>query len=232
LQQAFNFYLYARDVSGIDKLSEPRIMDFGAGWGRIARLFLREARPQDILASDTMSLAISCLRETGGAFQIIQNPPAPPIPGFQRTFNLIYAFSVFSHLSEPYTRAWLDYLLMLLQPEGHLVFTTRGLRFISDLESIKAQSMEVINSYETAKVNEYLRQLRNFPDPEIIRHRFVAGEFQFYPIANASLPEDCTGETLIPRRYLETHYRPYFAGFNEDIPDVNQSVIVLKKPAS
>ena len=41
LQQAFSFYLYVRSVSGIDKLPDPRVMDFGAGWGRIARLFLR-----------------------------------------------------------------------------------------------------------------------------------------------------------------------------------------------
>ena len=62
-------------------------MDFGAGWGRIARFFLREARPQDIVAVDTMSFAIECLRKTGAAFQIVHNPPAPPIPGFQQTFH-------------------------------------------------------------------------------------------------------------------------------------------------
>ena len=131
------------------------------------KVFLREAHPQDIVASDTMSLAINCMRETGGAFQIIQNPPAPPIPGFQQTFNLIYAFSVFSHLSEPYTRAWLDYLLMLLRPGGHLVFTTRGRHFINDLEAIKAQSDDYIHSQKTAGVGEYLQQLRDFPDPTI-----------------------------------------------------------------
>lgn len=233
LEEAFSFYLHARAVSGIGNLSEPRIMDFGAGWGRIARLFLREARPQDIVAADTMSFAIECLRETGSAFQIVHNPPAPPIPEFEQSFHLIYAYSVFSHLSEPYSRAWFDYLLTLLQPGGHLVFTTRGGRFINDLASIRAQSNDFINSHRTANVAGYLQQLReNFPDPAIIRHRYAAGEFQFYLVGHSKLIDDCTGETIIPRSYFETHYRPYFAGFNEDVPNVNQSVVVLKKPAS
>ena len=233
LQQAFSFYLYVRSVSGIDKLRAPRVMDFGAGWGRIARLFLRELRPKDIVASDTMSFAIRCLQETGGIFQIVQNPPAPPIQGFDQTFNLIYAYSVFSHLSESYTRAWLDYLLTLLRPGGYLVFTTRGGRFISDLQHIKAQSDEDINSYKIANVNEYLQKLRrSFPDPKIIKDRFASGEFQFYRVGHGELTEDCTGETLIPRSYFERHYSRYLATFNDDVPNVDQSVVVLKKPTS
>jgi 2-polyprenyl-3-methyl-5-hydroxy-6-metoxy-1,4-benzoquinol methylase len=233
LQQAFNFYLHARAVSGIGKLSDPRIMDFGAGWGRIARLFLREARPQDIVAADTMGFAINWLRKTGSIFQIIHNPPAPPIPGFQQSFHLIYAYSVFSHLSEPYARAWVDYLMKLLQPGGHLVFTTRGERFISDLVNILAQSDDFINSQKTAGAGKYLQRLREAsPDPAIIRRRFEAGEFQFFPIGHGELNEDCAGETIIPRGYFEVHYGQDLAGFNEDVPNVDQSVVVLKKPAS
>jgi hypothetical protein len=69
-------------------------------------------------------------------------------------------------------------------------------------------------------------------DPTIIRDRFLSGEFQFYPVINASLPEDCTGETLIPRSYVETHYRPYLVSFEEDVPDFQQSVVVLSNRAS
>jgi 2-polyprenyl-3-methyl-5-hydroxy-6-metoxy-1,4-benzoquinol methylase len=231
LEQAFNFYLQALAISGIDKLSEPRVMDFGAGWGRIARFFLREAYPQDIVAVDTLSFAIDCLRSTGAVFEIVHNPPAPPIPGFQQTFHLIYSYSVFTHLSEPYSCAWLDYLLTLLRPGGHLVLTTRGERFITDLATIKAQPDDYIKSFETAGVGEYLQQLRtNFPDPAIIRDRFTAGEFQFFPVENRMHVDDCTGETLIPKDWFERHYGSYFVSFQEDVADFQQSVVVLKKP--
>ena len=205
-------------------------MDFGAGWGRIARFFLREARPQDIVAVDTMSFAIECLRKTGAAFQIVHNPPAPPIPGFQQTFHLIYSYSVFSHLSEPYSRAWLDYLLTLLRPGGHLVLTTLGEDFITDLATIKAQSDDYINSQKQPGVAEYLRQLRNFPDTLVMRDRFRAGEFHFFHVENSMHIDDCTGETLIPKSWFETHYDSYFVSFEEDAADFRQSVVVLKKP--
>jgi len=206
LEQAFKFYLLARDAAALDKLDSPRIMDFGAGWGRIARFFLRDARPEDIVAVDTLSLAVHCLRNIGCTFQVIHNPPAPPIPEFHQTFDLIYAYSVFSHLSETYSRAWLDYLLTRLNPGGHLVITTRGERFINDLTTIKAQTDEYINSLETAGVGKYMKWMReNFPDPTIIRDRFRKGEFLFFPVENKMHIEDCTGETLIPETYFKQH---------------------------
>ena len=169
-------------------------MDFGAGWGRIARFFLREARPQDIVAVDTMSFAIECLRKTGAAFQIVHNPPAPPIPGFQQTFHLIYSYSVFSHLSEPYSRAWLDYLLTLLRPGGHLVLTTLGEDFITDLATIKAQSDDYINSQKQPGVAEYLRQLRNFPDTLVMQIASEQANFSSFTSRTV-----CTS-TIVPVR--------------------------------
>lgn len=68
--------------------------------------------------------------------------------------------------------------------------------------------------------------------PNDIQDRFLAGDFQFYPVGHGELTEDCTGETLIPRSYIERHYRSYFAGLLEDVPNVDQNVLVLKKPAS
>jgi 2-polyprenyl-3-methyl-5-hydroxy-6-metoxy-1,4-benzoquinol methylase len=230
LQQAFSFYSYARDVSGLDRLSEPRIMDFGAGWGRIARFFLRDTAPQNIVTADTMRLAITCLKDTGGPFQIVHNPPAPPIPKFQQTFDLIYSYSVFSHLSEKFTRLWLDYLLTLLQPGGRLVFTTRGAHFINDLEHIRSQSEEFVNS-QKGGVAEYLQFIRkHFPDPALVRERRASGAFQFFLIGgHHELVEDCTGETVIPKAYFEKHYSSYLASFREDVPNVDQSVVVLSK---
>jgi SAM-dependent methyltransferase len=178
-----------------------------------------------------MPYAIKCLRESGSVFEIIQNPAAPPIPGFDQTFDLIYAFSVFSHLSEKYSVAWINYLLSLLKPGGHFIFTTRGERFIADLASIKAQSDDYLDSLTQANQGSYLSVLkRTFPDPEIIRQRLQAGEFQFYSVGHNELPDECTGETLIPRRFLETHYDPYFVSLDEDA-DAQQAIVVMKKAA-
>jgi SAM-dependent methyltransferase len=42
------------------------------------------------------------------------------------TFDFIYAFSVFTHLSEPLQFHWIDELWRMLKPGGHLYFTTHG----------------------------------------------------------------------------------------------------------
>lgn len=60
LLQAFEFYKVARShITGID---QPPILDFGCGWGRISRFFLRETAPANLYLADAMDSAIQCLR--------------------------------------------------------------------------------------------------------------------------------------------------------------------------
>lgn len=230
LRQAFSFYNYVKQAASIDKTQDPRVMDFGAGWGRIARLWLREVRPKNIVTSDTMPFAIKCLNETGGIFHVVENPPYPPIPDFDQSFDAIYAYSVFSHLSEPYTRAWVDYLLAKLRPGGVFVFTTRGTRFISDIDAILQQTEEQLVAQKLGAAEQYLRQMRRaFPASDVFRERFAKGEFQFVPLVHAELAEDCTGETIIPKAYFEKHYPNNLVGFDENVPYVDQSVVTLRR---
>jgi 2-polyprenyl-3-methyl-5-hydroxy-6-metoxy-1,4-benzoquinol methylase len=228
MQQAFSFYSYARTACGMDELDNPRVLDFGGGWGRIARLFLRDTTPERIVIAETMQFAVECLRETGAKFQVFQNKPAPPIDGLTGSFDLIIAYSVFSHLSEAYFRAWVDYLLKLLQPGATLVFTTRGTSFISHLEYLHTETAS-----NDEMLREHIRRLREeMPGPEEIRQRFSSGDFQFYPIGGAGeLTPDFFGEAFIPREYIKRQYPDNFVSFDESVPYVDQSVVVLRRPA-
>ena len=104
LRQAFSFYQYLLAVTRIDRLTRPRIMDFGGGWGRVARLLLRETTPDQIVIVERMAFALACIRETGAAFHVVHSESAPPIRDLSGAFDLVFAYSVFSHLSEPYFR--------------------------------------------------------------------------------------------------------------------------------
>jgi hypothetical protein len=42
LQQAFDFYQYVVSKCELRTKRQPRILDFGGGWGRISRFFLRD----------------------------------------------------------------------------------------------------------------------------------------------------------------------------------------------
>jgi 2-polyprenyl-3-methyl-5-hydroxy-6-metoxy-1,4-benzoquinol methylase len=227
LQQAFSFYRHVLSVCQLNQIRKPRILDFGGGWGRIARFFLRETKPRRIYIADTMSNAIDCLRATGNPCRVIHNEPRPPIPGLPNNLDLVLAYSVFSHLSEEYFVAWVNYLLKVLRPGGHLAFTTRGQFFINHLEHLhqsRQQSHDMLQ--------EHHRRLREeMRPPAEIRRRYENGEFQFYPIGGAGeLTSDFFGEAFIPQRYLEQNFGSLLVDFNGEVPYVDQSIVVLRKP--
>lgn len=226
LQQAFSFYRYICSVCQINKINEPILLDFGGGWGRVARFFLRDTKPENIYIAETMEYAIECVRATGGLFHVIHNQPHPPILGLIEQFDLVYAYSVFSHLSEEYFHAWINYLLDALRPGGYLVFTTRGQFFINHLEHLHKETDK-----PDEMLKEHIRRLREeMPLPKEIRRRYLSGEFQFYPIGGAGeLTSDFFGEAFIPRSYIQKHLGSFFIDFKEDVPNVDQSVVVLQK---
>ncbi len=227
LQQAFGFYQHLLTACRIRTMGHPKVLDFGGGWGRISRLFLRETVPSRIYVADTMQYAIDLLASTGNPCHIIHNEPRPPISGLPGGFDLIYAYSVFSHLSEDYFKAWIGYLLASLRPGGYLAFTSRGRLFIDHLEKLHGDSAR-----ENDPLQEHHRRLREeMPSPSEIRRRYEAGDFQFYPIGGAGeLTSNFFGEAFISRRYMEDHFGPLLIDFNESVPHVDQSVIVLQKP--
>ena len=220
LQQAFSFYRYVCSVSHLNEIKEPTILDFGGGWGRISRFFLRDTRPESIFIADCMTNAIHWLRTTKNPCNIIKNGPLPPIDGLDKPLDLIYAFSVFSHLSEQCMRAWVAYFMDCLRPNGFLIFTTRGHQFIEQIDQLHRE-----NSPFHARLREQL------PTPNVLRERHLKGELQFYPIGGAGeLTPDFYGETFIPRSYFETHYGSVLVDFTEEVPDVDQSIVVLRRP--
>jgi GT2 family glycosyltransferase/predicted nucleic acid-binding Zn-ribbon protein len=226
LEEAFSFYRYILSTCRFEPNSKPRILDFGGGWGRIARLFLRETTADRIYVTDTMDYAIKCLRETGGQFTAIHNRPQPPIDGIAEQFDLIYAFSVFSHLSPDYFHAWMNYLLSLVRPSGHLVFTTRGRAFIDHLDYLRRNKIDA-----PEVLRQYFESLKIMAAPDEIRRRYAAGEFQFYLAGGGDeLSSEFYGEAIVPKSYIAQYFGSSLVDFRDDV--VNQSIIVLRKEGS
>ena len=59
---------------------------------------------------------------------------------------------------------------------------------------------------------------------------YASGEFQFYSTGGGGeLDSDFYGETLIPRIYFEKKYGSQLVSFTEDVENVDQAVVVLRK---
>lgn len=112
-----------------------RILDFGCGCGRVLR-HVRTHAPHAHLAGTDYNPALIrwCQRHLPFA-RFSTNQLAPPTAQPEGGFDLIYAFSVFTHLTEPLQHAWLAELRRLLRPGGLVIITTHGDRYLETLGS-------------------------------------------------------------------------------------------------
>jgi Methyltransferase domain. len=63
------------------------------------------------------------------------NELSPPLAYRDAQFDFIYAFSVFTHLTESLQQGWLAELSRVLKPGGHLFLTTQGAAFAQEYAS-------------------------------------------------------------------------------------------------
>jgi len=103
-----------------------RILDFGCGCGRTLRWFRDLAGRVELHGTDIDSEAIAWCRPHYEYVKFQLNPPLPPLAYADDTFDLIYALSVFTHLTEANQFAWLKELTRVLKPGGLLFLTFLG----------------------------------------------------------------------------------------------------------
>lgn len=110
-----------------------RVLDFGCGVGKVLRHFATEATLAEFTGCDIDAPSIDWLQRNlhppFGAFRCSEEPPLPQPDGY---FNLIYAISVYTHLTDH----WADWLLehhRVLAPDGLLVASFLGEGMIEPL---------------------------------------------------------------------------------------------------
>lgn len=102
-----------------------RVLDFGCGAGRTLRHFLGEAEAAEIWGCDIDAASVTWLLEhLSPPLHAVRNEAEPPL-GLDGTFDLIWALSVFTHLTDQ-SLSWLVELHRLLKPDGLLLATYMG----------------------------------------------------------------------------------------------------------
>lgn len=102
------------------------VLDFGCGAGRTLRHFLPEAETAEFWGCDIDAESIEWLESNlSPPLRVFRNGPEPPLPQSDETFDLIWAVSVFTHLTETWS-SWLLELRRVLRPDGLLLATFMG----------------------------------------------------------------------------------------------------------
>ncbi len=101
-----------------------RVLDWGAGCGRIARHF-PNASSVALTGCDIDRDNVDwCRSHLAGAF--VQCDMQPPLPFADSSFELVYAVSVFTHLREAMQLRWLEELSRILTRGGMVLATIHG----------------------------------------------------------------------------------------------------------
>jgi SAM-dependent methyltransferase len=103
-----------------------RILDFGCGAGRVLRHFVAEAAVAEVYGCDIDGPSIEWLRRNlSPPFHVLQSNESPPLDLPANSFDLVYAFSVFTHIADEWS-GWLLELHRLMRDDALLLATFLG----------------------------------------------------------------------------------------------------------
>ena len=227
LSHAFRAYHAWRELAGVHGHAlerDSRVLDFGCGWGRTLRFFMRDVVPGNLVGVDVMPPAIDVCRATNRWCDFRVTPAMPPTELPPGSFDLIYLYSVFSHLSEEAVDAWVTEFSRIMKPGGLLIATTWDRNYIALCEQSRHGPTPGTHSGSP-------EAFRGGVEPWFAR--YDAGEICHSPVGGGPLlPGSFYGETCIPCAYVQRKWSDRFE-FREfidaDRDRFLQSVIVVQK---
>ncbi|RUW86094.1 class I SAM-dependent methyltransferase [Mesorhizobium sp. M1E.F.Ca.ET.063.01.1.1] len=122
-------------------LADSEILDFGCGYGRILRMMYYYSDPANIWGVDAWDKSLDLCREARLPGKFAQSERVPSaLPVGNQKFDLIFAFSVFTHLAPPTARACLAALRNHIKPRGLFVATIRPIEFWPFIDRVRNTS--------------------------------------------------------------------------------------------
>ncbi len=194
-------------------LRSKNILDFGCGWGRLLRLLAYFNDPQHNYGCDAWDISLGhCRASNVGrvAARIEQSNASPTeLPFAQCMFDLVYAFSIFTHLPEDVAVACMGAIRKAIRPDGLAIITVRPVEFWDFKQDIPREQREALKD----------------------RHR--SGMVAFYPHDGKANDLDGKpskyGHTSMPLAAVEAKFRGWaVVRFGTTLADPYQVFVVLR----
>lgn len=185
-------------------IKDNKILDFGVGWGRIIRFFLKEVPQNQLFGCDTSPVIIDTFKKLNIPVEVKKSEGLPDrLPFEDNSFDIVYSNSVFTHLSEESTKKCFDVIHQVLKPKGLFYFTTWSPNYVMHSPKMTALKVKPHFKHEDAR-------------------------FDFLP-ANGTHP--FFGATFISYPYMQKHWTEQFEILKVEMQTfaLNQIVILLRK---
>lgn len=221
-QTAAIFLEHVFGKTGVATLSKPKVLDFGCGWGRMLRV-LRSAPALDhveCFGCDPNEKILEIDRRTIPGVSLVRSDPLPPSMFRSASFDLVYAFSVFSHLNRFPHLSWAQEFARIVKPSGFVVFTTRQRSFLEEVKRLASGAREAQTKHEHV--------LAKSPWPADALELYDAGELVFGPMS--SYDRDIYGDAAAPKEFVQK----YWSNLGFDLidwtePPAMQAIVTLRR---
>jgi SAM-dependent methyltransferase len=189
-------------------LAGARVLDFGCGWGRLTRFLARDVAPGRLYGCDPAQMILDVCRQTRVPATLARSEFVPERLPFEGPLDLAFAFSVFTHLSEPAHERALRALHAAVAPGGILVVTVRPPAYLHVSPLLRPTAIE----------------------PGEARYLFVPHAAQdSHPQYGGG--EMTYGETVVTLPYVRERWAPLFELLEVDflVGDLHQVMLTLRR---
>ena len=219
-RQSTSFYSKLRESyerHGERPLSEASVLDFGCGWGRLTRYLLRDVEPGRLYGCDPVEGILEVCRASGIRATFARSEFVPEHLPFDERFDLAFAFSVFTHLTEAAHEKSLLALHGSLRPGGILILTVRSPEWLRQSPPMRPLLAELGPDPRAALAEPRYLFVRHFTDPE-------------HPQADAD-GQIHYGEAVITLAYVRERWSGLFELLDADVQldDLHQVILTLRR---
>lgn len=227
VEESWAFYRYVRTT--LEELGRSEIgslLDFGSGWGRMIRPFLRDVCATKIVALEPNEHFVRLARELNTQYPTIETSALPPAFLGSSSFELVTSYSVFTHLPRGLAQAWLMELGRILAPGGLAFITIRGQRFKTQLMDWVSQDSRggSLNEYPRRVVQALKEQFGTDVAPDL-----VETDYFYIPTNRPGASLQTYGDTLMSGDFLSRLLPSSLALVGLDSAALAQDVAVLVK---
>lgn len=144
----------AKNIEKFEVCDNPQILDYGCGWGRITRLFATLSSDANIYGVDVDSRLISSAKQCVKTITFSEIQSMGTLPFADNSFDLVFANSVFSHLSEKSAISTLSELVRILNTNGKIIISVLELEEMNKFyrnEKQRTWIEKILGTQESAK---------------------------------------------------------------------------------
>ena len=164
------------------------VLEFGCGNGRLIQHLINLRPEAEIHGCDILQKCIVQCRRKFPKGNFVRNSIKPPTGFNDNQFDLIYTYSVFTHLTEKNHLAWLQEFARILKPGGVMIHSVKSYQFV---RRAKLFSPKYLSKYQLCG------SLKEFE----VKYPY------HYVMNDTKMPE--YGLTIFSKNYIQTKWPDY-----------------------